>query len=41
MHEVAEIELFKIKRLTVLFSCIDKIKLSELDNDETDQPENL
>ena len=40
MHEVAEGELIKLTRTTVIFYRIDKLKLPELDNAETDPPEN-
>ena len=40
MHEVAEGKLFKLTRPTVLFSHIDELKLPELDDAETDLPEN-
>ena len=40
MHKVAEGELIKIARPTMLFSRMDELKIPELDNDETDPPEN-
>ena len=40
MHEVAESELAKLARPTVIFSCIDELKLPELDDAETNLPEN-
>ena len=36
MHEVAEDELDAITRPIVIFSCIDEIKLPELENSKTD-----
>ena len=41
IHEVAESELVELAQPTVTFSRIDKIKLPELDNAETNQPINL
>ena len=40
MHEVTEGKLVKLARPMVLSSCIDEIELPELDDDETDPPEN-
>ena len=36
MHEVAEGELDAITQPIVLFSCIDEIKIPDLENSETD-----
>ena len=40
MHEVVESELVKLTRLTVIFFCIDELELPELDDAETNPPEN-
>ena len=40
IHEVAEGELVELARPTVIFSCIDELEILELDNTETDPPEN-
>ena len=40
MHEVAEGDLAELARSTVLFSRINKLEIPELDNAETDPPEN-
>ena len=40
MHEVSEGNLVKLAQPTVLFSYIDKLELPELDNAETNPPEN-
>ena len=41
MHEVADSKIIKLTRTTVLFYRIDEIKLTELNDAETDPPENL
>ena len=40
MHEVAEGDLVELTRPTAIFSCIDKLKIPELENAETDPLEN-
>ena len=40
MNEVAEGELAKLARKTMLFSCIDELEIPELDDAENDSPEN-
>ena len=40
IHEVAEGEVVKLARPTVIFSCINKLELLDIDNAETDPPEN-
>ena len=40
MHKVLEGEIDTIARPTVIFSCIDELEISELDDAETDPPEN-
>ena len=41
MHEVTESKLVELARPTVIFSCIDKIELPELDDADTKPLENL
>ena len=40
MHDVAEGKLDILARLTMIFSCIDEIETMELNNAETNLPEN-
>ena len=40
IHEVSEGELVKLARPTVILSCIDELKLPELEDAETNLPEN-
>ena len=40
MHEVSEVELVELTRPTVIFFRIDKLELPDLDNSETNPPEN-
>ena len=40
MHEVAEGEIFELARPTVIFSRIEELKIPELDDAETNPPEN-
>ena len=40
MHEVAEGDLVAIKQPAVLFSHINALEITELDNAKTDPPEN-
>ena len=41
MHKVAESDLVKLAIPTIIFSCIDKLRLPELNNSETNPTENL
>ena len=38
MHNIAESEIFKIAQPTVIFSCIDKLELPELDDADIEPP---